>query len=155
MKKEQTQLELSVPQQNYVEAIDELAQKHGHAHCVEIARLLGVKKPSVTEAVNRLVALKVATKAAQEVVLTEKGRGIASELAHRHETLRRFMVEILEMSSGKADAIACRIEHTADHDFIRRLLLLDEFMQSKEMATCKEQWRDFRRRGGESGKQGG
>jgi len=136
---------LSLPQQMYVEAIDELVQKHGHAHSVEISRLLGVKKPSVTEVVSRLVALKIAKRSDQEVTLTKKGRAIAIELAYRHETLRRFMVDVLEMDSDNANEMACRIEHSAGHEFVQRLLLLDEFIQSKEMASYKKQWCSFRR----------
>ncbi len=116
---------LSLPQQKYVETIHELEQKHGHAHCVEIARVLGVRKPSVTEAVNRLVTLKIAEKKDQEVVLSKEGSAIASELAYRHETLRRFMMDVLDMDSVKADEMACKIEHSAEPEFIRRLLLLD------------------------------
>ena len=143
-KKDKAKIEdLSLPQQNYVEAIAELIEKHGHAHPSEIAKLLKVKKPSVTEAINRLVDLGVARRLDQEIVLTRRGTAIAQDLTHRHETLRRFMADVLEMESHKADEAACRIEHSASPEFIERLLLLEEFIQLKEGSSFKKQWRQF------------
>ncbi|MFC1498680.1 metal-dependent transcriptional regulator [Verrucomicrobiota bacterium] len=146
-KKDRSQIDdLSLSQQNYVEIIAELIEKHGHAHTSEIAKLLNVKKPSVTEAVSRLVKLGITRRLDQEIMLTRQGTAIAQNLAHRHESLRRFMIDILETDSLKADEAACRIEHSASSEFIKGLLLLEEFIQLKTTVGFKKRWRQFIRK---------
>ena len=134
---------LSLPQQNYVEAIAALIQQHGHAHAAEVARALKVRKPSVTEAVSRLVDLGFARRQGQEILLTARGRGVARELTDRHETLRRFMADTLGMGAREADDAACRLEHSAGPEFVGRLLLLERFLQLKRTAGFRRQWREF------------
>ena len=41
---------VSASQEDYIEAIAELIEEHGHAHTRDIAVKLGVKMPSVTNA---------------------------------------------------------------------------------------------------------
>ena len=132
---------LTVPQQNYVEVIAELAERHGHAHSVEIARTLGVRKPTVTEAVARLLGMGIVKKTGMEIVLTKKGRDIAGDLSNRHETLRAFMVDVLDMDPMEADDAACRIEHTVSASFTARLHSFAEFMTGKRMAETRKRWR--------------
>ena len=134
---------LSLPQQNYVEAIAELTGQHGHAHTTEIARRLKVKKPSVTEAVNRLVDMGIARRSEQEVLLTENGNAIANDLAHRHTTLRSFMINVLGMDPDKADAAACEIEHSVNPDFVNRIAILEKFMQKTISESCKQKWKEI------------
>ncbi len=132
--------ELSLPQQNYVEAIAELIEEHGHAHPAKIAALLKVRKPSVTEAVGRLVELGIARRNNQEVLFTTKGALVAEELAGRHEALRSFMVRVLGMDEKDADKAACRMEHSANPKFIKRLKLLQNFMNSDSNSELAEKW---------------
>jgi len=132
--------EISLPQQNYVEAIAELIDEHGHAHPARIARLLNVRKPSVTEAVDRLVDLGIVRRNNQEVIFTEKGELIAKELSGRHRTLRAFMIEVLGMERKHADEAACRMEHTASPKFIKRLRSLQEFIVHESNADLAAKW---------------
>ncbi len=122
--------DLSLPQQNYVEAISDLIENHGHAHTTEIAKLLKIKKPSVTEAISRLVEIGVVQK-------------LGNELMHRHKTLQEFMRDVLEMDPKEADETACRIEHSASPKFIKRLLLLKEFIQVKNEPNFKKKFSQF------------
>ncbi len=143
MKLEKEVANLSLPQQNYVEAIAELVEAHGHAHPAKIAMRLNVKKPSVTEAIDRLVHMGIARRIEQKIHLTARGSRIAKKLAHRHDALHSFMVDVLEMKSVEADAVACRIEHVAEASLIERLLLLDDFFQQKGISHCRGKWREF------------
>lgn len=133
--------ELSLPQQNYVEAIAELIDDHGHAHPARIADRLKVRKPSVTEAVDRLVEIGIVRREDQKVLFTEKGAGIASELSGRHATLRSFMVEILGMEKEQADTAACRMEHSVGPRFIKKIRSLHEFLKKENNAGTMADWR--------------
>ena len=133
--------ELSLPQQHYVEAIAELIDDHGHAHPARIAELLKVRKPSVTEAVDRLVEIGIVTREQQKVLFTEKGASIASELSGRHEALRSFMVGILGMEKEHADAVACRMEHSVGPKFIKKIRALQQFLEKDSNAGTMAEWR--------------
>lgn len=134
----------SLPQQNYIETIAELVVNHGHAHPAEIAKALNVKKPSVTEAVSRLVDLGLARRlGGSEVVLTAAGALIGRDLANRHEVLRRFMVDVLDIDFDDADEAACRIEHAASAEFVTGLMLFEEFLQKRSSVAFKKQWLDY------------
>lgn len=133
--------DLSLTQQNYVEVIAELVEKHGHAHPSEIARMMNVKKPSVTEAVSRLEGQGIVSRVGQKVLLTSKGMQIADELSYKHETIRNFMAEVLDMNNKTADSAACRLEHSAGSEFTGRLLLLYEFMKNEMPAKCQNEWK--------------
>jgi DtxR family Mn-dependent transcriptional regulator len=111
----------SLAQQRYIETIDDLQRRDGHAHVTELAEAMRVSKPSVVEAVQRLGEAGVVTRRDKEIVLTNRGQGVARELSGRHAVLRGFMTEVLGMDAAAADRQACRIEHVADPDFVRRL----------------------------------
>lgn len=131
---------LSLPQQNYVEAIAELLDEHGHAHPARIAELLNVRKPSVTEAVDRLVDLGIARRSGHKVLFTEKGTQIAEELTGRHEALRKFMVDVLGMDNKRADEAACRMEHSTSQKFIKRLTAFQQFLDRESNADIAARW---------------
>jgi len=114
--------DLSLPRQNYLETIFALCEAHGHAHGKMIAERMGVRMPSVSEALRGLAeAGLVHYRQRQAVTLTEKGMAIARELAERHAVLAAFYERILGCTRRRADELACRVEHVVDADFIRRM----------------------------------
>jgi DtxR family Mn-dependent transcriptional regulator len=114
--------DLSVPRQNYLETIFALCEAHGHAHGKMIAERMGVRMPSVSEALRGLSAAGLVNyRPRQAVTLTEKGAAIARELAGRHAVLATFYERILGCTHRRADELACRVEHVVDADFIRRM----------------------------------
>ncbi len=132
VRKGDTRQTLSLPQQRYIEVIDELMREQGAARVTDIAARLDVRLPSASQAVKRLVENGLATRNAQlEVELTRNGRGIAGQLQRRHHALRRFMVEVMAMEHGRADELACRIEHCVDGQFAERLVDLAEFLEQE------------------------
>jgi len=142
--KNHTKLEdLSLRQQNYIEAIAEVLEQQGHARTSDIARKLKVNKASVSEAISRLVEIGMVHRNGYEIEMTRRGVNVALELEHRHQTLRRFMVDTLEMDSAQADGAACRLEHSTSAALIDRLLVLENFMGQKDAANFKKAWRRF------------
>jgi DtxR family Mn-dependent transcriptional regulator len=130
---------ISLPQQNYIEAISELVRDTGMARNTDLASRLGVSMPSVSEAVGRLVERGIALKKSRhEIVLTPRGGKIAAQLDRRHKALSRFMNEVMAMDQSRADELACRIEHCVDRDFTTRLLRLAEVLEDGHPETLKD-----------------
>lgn len=77
--------------EDYLERIHELIQEKGYARVVDIASSLGVQRASVTSMVQKLDELGYLNYVKYRgLVLTEKGREVATRIQQRHETLSRF-----------------------------------------------------------------
>jgi DtxR family Mn-dependent transcriptional regulator len=108
--------------EDYLEAVLLLAAPNGVARVRDIARRLGVGMPSVSSALKALSRRGLVNyDPYQFITLTARGRQQAVAISIRHETLRRFFVEVLGMSDDSAQANACRIEHAADSELLARL----------------------------------
>jgi DtxR family Mn-dependent transcriptional regulator len=94
--------------------------------------------PSVCETVSRLVEQGIVVRTARHrIELTPKGRLIAGQLKQRHEALLFFMIAVMAMEPGRADALACKIEHCIDKAFTDRILMLSEFLKHKHPDILK------------------
>ncbi len=114
---------LSESQEDYIEAIAELIAIEGHAHTKRIAERLGVKMPSVTEALRALASQGLIVYSRNHPVeLTPAGAEAAAEVMRRHTVLFRFFSEVLGLPPDKASATACRVEHQVDEDTIARFV---------------------------------
>jgi Mn-dependent DtxR family transcriptional regulator len=84
----------SVPSQSaedYLERIHELIEEKGYARVVDIASSLGLKQASVTSMVQKLDELGYLNyEKYRGLVLTDKGKAVATRIQRRHETLSRF-----------------------------------------------------------------
>ena len=77
--------------EDYLERIHGLIEEKGYARVVDIARSLDVKQASVTSMVQKLDELGYLNYVKYRgLVLTSKGREVATGIQQRHETLARF-----------------------------------------------------------------
>jgi len=77
--------------EDYLERIQALIEEKGYARVVDIANSLEVKQASVTSMVQKLGELGYLNyEKYRGLVLTEKGRAVATGIQRRHETLARF-----------------------------------------------------------------
>ena len=112
---------LSLKQQNYIETIHELCEKHEHAHTKAIAEKLNIKMASVTEAMVKLSNSKMVNYSPRlPVTLTKKGKEIAEQLNFRHEVLARFFT-LIGCENKEAEETACQVEHSIN-DNITKLI---------------------------------
>lgn len=126
MLKEET---ISASLEDYLEAIALLSHEHEvpHAHARAIADMLNVKKPSVTNALKVLAQSgHIKYSPNRPVKLTEKGQDTAKRILLRHRQLEDFFSGVLQLSKEQSDALACRIEHIVDDEFVERLAVLTE-----------------------------
>ena len=77
--------------EDYLERIHELIEQKGYARVVDIASSLKVKQASVTNMVQKLgEAGYLKYEKYRGLMLTDKGRDVASKIRRRHATLSRF-----------------------------------------------------------------
>ena len=99
MKKEKN---TTASREDYLEAILVLQQKRGMVRSVDVAQHLGVKKPSVCNAVSILERGGFLVKDEDHFLhLTEKGREMAEAIYERHCYFKNWLIE-----AGVEDATA-------------------------------------------------
>ena len=97
--------------EDYIEAIHYLIQSTGSAHVAEIAKTIGVKMPSVTNAVIELAKLGLVTyEKYHSIKLTKAGQEAAATIYERHQMLTKFLVQ-LGVPNEEAEEDACAMEH--------------------------------------------
>ncbi len=116
--------------QDYLEAIGQLGSEEQVVRVKNIARQMNVKMPSVTEALKTLARDGLIRHEKYGYVqLTQKGENIAEEIYSRHQTLFKFLNEILRIDPRTADEDACRMEHTISSTALKKLI---EFIKTLE-----------------------
>ena len=138
-------LQLSASQEDYMEAIFHIIAGKKVARARDIAAQLRVSRASVTEALKMLAKKSLIHYAPYEVItMTEKGRLAAQDVVRRHEALKDFFIKVLAVDETEADLAACRVEHAAPPEIIRRLAALMDFLENNGPASQKI-LRDFAR----------
>ncbi len=112
-------LRLSRSAEDYLEAVGALCRECGCAHVSAIAEKLGVRKPSVTAAVQQLAQFGfVEYQPYSPVRLTEQGRKYANNVMNAHSILHRFFIQDAGLSPERADEVACQMEHLLTYEEI-------------------------------------
>jgi len=117
--------------EDYLEKMLMLRMEKGIIKSVDIARELGVTKPSVSYAVKNLKENGYITMdAGGEIHLTEKGEKIATSVYERHEILSDLLMSF-GVSAETAEKDACQMEHG---------------LSSETIEALKKQWDKFRQK---------
>lgn len=114
-------ISLASSMEDYLEAVLVLQQKHGYIRCVDVARYLGVTKPSVSRAVKELSKKKCLLKKDDGTLsLTEQGRQIAQQIYEKHQF---FTKQLIEAGVPRDIAVqdACRLEHVISETSFNKL----------------------------------
>ena len=84
------------------------------------------------------------------VELTKSGADVGKEMRRRHETLYRFLTEILNIDAPVADDEACKMEHTLSESTLACLTKFIDFIQSCPRAgeSWLEHFQEYRSHGG-------
>ena len=79
---------------------------------IDLANHLKVSRASVNNAINSLIEKKLVTKALYgNITLTEEGVEVSKKILDKHELLKAFLIEVLEVNPKQAEDEACGIEH--------------------------------------------
>lgn len=120
---------LTASTEDYLEAIAALNEQGKKVTVTGISEALGVKKPSVTEALKRLVKAElVVHEKYGDIALTAEGARIGWEIYGRHKTLRLFFIDILDIDPETANQDACHVEHWLSPASMERMVMFLDFV---------------------------
>lgn len=122
---------LSDHQEMYLKAVCVLSKEHTVARVKDIAKYLGVTKPSVSSALKNLSEKGLVVYDPYSfATLTPKGDALAEELLNKYGILADFLTEILHVPEELADENACRMEHAVDDFVMERLVQFLKFFKA-------------------------
>ena len=102
--------------EDYLETMLMLHEQHGYIRSIDIARHLGVTKPSVSYAVKRLKENGyINMEPNGPITLTDEGYKIAKNIYDRHKALITFL-EKIGVSKEQSEEDACKIEHVISEE---------------------------------------
>jgi DtxR family transcriptional regulator, Mn-dependent transcriptional regulator len=106
----------------YLETISLLREKTRMARVTDIARELGVSKPSVHAALHELERRGlIEHEHYGEVFLSPAGKDASAEIRRRHELLTAFLRNFVGVNPEIAERDACRIEHYLSKETMDRI----------------------------------
>jgi DtxR family Mn-dependent transcriptional regulator len=124
-------IHLSASLEDYLEAILLLINEKGAAKAKDIASRMKVKRPSVTGALKSLAKKDLINYSPYDVItLTEDGKTIAKQIYLRHQTLTKFLYQVLSIDANLAEETACSMEHAVPQEVLERLLAYIEFTET-------------------------
>jgi len=123
--------------EEYIEVIYTLEMGSGRAHTTDIALILNIKPPSVTQMLQKLHDLDlVIYEPYRGAKLTPSGMKMAEELMYKHKTLIEFF-KIIGIDKETAEIDACQIEH---HVAAKTMKQLSKFIEFIQKAPCEPVW---------------
>jgi DtxR family Mn-dependent transcriptional regulator len=125
---ERKKQKLSASLEDYLEAILNASDDSGEAKSSDIAKSLGVARPSVTGAL-KLLAKKglVNYRPYGTVSLTQAGLSRAAKVAKKHDILESFFMDFLGLNHSVAHPAACKTEHIFKPAIVTRMADFTDF----------------------------
>ena len=124
-------LKVTAVLEDYLEAIHNLSRFDKGARSRDIAEALDVHKSTVTSALKALGMMGLVHYSPYEAVtLTPEGLKVAKDVAKRHETLKAFFTEFLDIEPAMAETAACGMEHSMPREIVDKLARFAEGMRN-------------------------
>ena len=122
---------LTPTMEDYLEAIYILSKEKRVVRVKDIAERLEVKMPTVTGMLKTLSDKGMIDHEKYEYLeLTGKGSHIGSQIDHRHQLLKSFLIDILQINHDQADEDACKMEHAVSPTTLERIVEFMEFIEN-------------------------
>ncbi|MGI6642965.1 MAG: metal-dependent transcriptional regulator [Bacillota bacterium] len=123
---------LSSSIEDYLEAILALTENGEPVRVTDVAKRLGIAKPSVTEAVATLRNRGLVTQERYgRISLTPEGLMQSARIRRRHAVLRTFLTDVLGVDGDQAEIDACRIEHVVSTETMDKMVAFLEQNQAE------------------------
>ena len=114
--------------EDYLETMYYLEQEKGTIRVKDVAKNLGVKPPSVVEAVKKLSKMDmVSYERYGTIQLKEEGLRIGEIVSYRHQLLKDFLI-LLGVDEEVAEKDACSMEHVMDVSTLGKFKKFVEFI---------------------------
>lgn len=121
---------LSASLEDYLQAIYHLQESHRVARVKDIADQMNVQPASVTGALKALANRGFVNYSPYSpITLTAAGRRLGQDIVRRHDILKEFFINTLQLHPQQAEANACRIQHAIDAVAVDRLVHFLEFLK--------------------------
>ena len=112
---------LTSAMEDYLEAVFMLHKQNGYVRCVDVAKQMRVKKPSVSRAVKELTKSGHLVKNADGTLsLTEQGQQIAQQIYEKHQFFTKRLVEA-GVPQDIAAQDACKLEYVISEISFKKL----------------------------------
>ena len=122
---------LSSNMEDYLEVIALLKREESVARVRDISRLMNVKTPSVTAALNTLSKKGfIIHERYGYVEITPEGERLAQGIQGRHDMLLEFLTKILNIDFKIAVEDACKMEHSISPQTFQKLTKFIEFVET-------------------------
>ena len=113
---------ITASSQDYLETILELSKFDPNVRCIDVAEKLSVSRASVNRAVNLLKSQGLLEQERYSyITLTDKGILSAKAVTEKHKTLKKFLIEVIDVSVENAEIDACKIEHIISEETFKKL----------------------------------
>mgnify|MGYP002672306681 CR=1 FL=1 len=127
---------LTYSQKKYLFAIYKVSRRGGAVRSAEVAKIVGVSKPSTVKMTQRLIEEGYITKEPYtEIALTEKGITAANELYTPSVILCDFLRSAAGVSSESADADAVAIVSNISNESLEKLVSYALNMRKSETVS--------------------
>lgn len=129
---------MSASLEEYLKTIYILIQKNSFARVTDIAKLLNYSKASVNRALKILTAEGlIFYENYGDIELTETGKVIAKNILKRHNTLKAFLIEVLEVDKDIAEEEAKSMKHAVSEDTINKLeVYIQSIIDVHDLECC-------------------
>jgi len=117
--------------ENYLEAINIFGGVH--VKSIDLAKHLNVSRASVNKAINTLIEEGLVEKELYgDISLTKEGRYLSSKVLWKHNLIKEFFIDILEVPPKLANEEACEIEHSISDETALKIEKLYYSLKTKE-----------------------
>ena len=116
---------MTASQEEYLKAIYILILHKKEARVTDIADYLSVSKASVNRALKSLKELGLVDyETYGEIKLTEKGKEEATNIIKKHNVLKAFLIQILNVNPETAEEEAKKMKHAISEDTVNKFLII-------------------------------
>ena len=109
-------------QEEYLKTIFILEKNNKKVRVTDIAEKLHITKPSVNKAINILKDMELINyKIYGDIKLTQQGEKLAKEIIKKHDILKMFLSDVLEVEPNKAEEEAKQMKYAISEDTAKKL----------------------------------
>jgi DtxR family Mn-dependent transcriptional regulator len=105
----------------YLAALYEMAEENIPLVQARLAKWMGVSRPSVSEAIKRLMRDRLVVADGRELEFTKQGMELAKTLVRRHRLVEHFLIEILGLPWHRAHEEAAGWERVVSDEVEQRI----------------------------------
>ena len=118
--------------EDYLKTILGMTENSGGVRNTDLAKKLGIKKPSVTSAVKQLEEEGYVSRTENvSIILTASGMQIAKDTVRRHSTFVELLTsQGVELEIAERDA--CELEHDVSPESYEAFVRINELLKSKK-----------------------